>query len=107
MRWTSDVDVAVESSSIAMLEGINEWNDRYYFWMENKHIGRMCITDYENPEAKTWGAWDKLPTYVDVYVPPTHFHKHIWVYGIQNCVSRRFKVRLQYDRYIRIRHQRG
>ena len=69
MRWTSDVDVAVESSSIAILEGISEWNDRYYFWMENKHIGRMCMTDYENPKAKTWGAWDKLPTYVDVYVP--------------------------------------
>jgi hypothetical protein len=69
MHWTSDVDIAVESSSIAILEGINEWNDRYYFWMENKHIGRMCITDYDHPEAKTWGAWDKLPTYVDVYVP--------------------------------------
>lgn len=69
MRWTSDIDVAVESSSIAILEGINEWNDRYYFWMENRHIGRMCITDYQDPEAKTWGAWDKLPTYVDIYVP--------------------------------------
>jgi len=69
MHWTSDVDIAVESSSIAILESINEWNDRYYFWMENKHIGRMCITDYENPEAKTWGAWDKIPTYVDVYIP--------------------------------------
>ena len=29
----------------------------------------MCITDYSDPNAKTWGAWDKIPTYVDVYVP--------------------------------------
>ena len=69
IKWTSDLDIAVEAESINVLERIHEWNSKYYFWMENKHIGRMCITDYSDPNAETWGAWDKIPTYVDVYVP--------------------------------------
>ena len=69
IKWSSDLDIAVEAESINVLERIHEWNTKYYFWMENKHIGRMCITDYSDPNAKTWGAWDKIPTYVDVYVP--------------------------------------
>ena len=69
IKWTSDLDIAVEMEFIHVLERIHEWNSKYYFWMENRYIGRMCITDYSDPNAKTWGAWDKIPTYVDVYVP--------------------------------------
>ena len=69
IKWTSDLDIAVEAEFVNILEHIHEWNSKYYFWMENRHIGRMCITDYSDPNAKTWGAWDKIPTYVDVYVP--------------------------------------
>jgi len=55
-----------------ILEHIHEWNETFYFWMENKHIGRMCIVDTADKNANKWGAWDKILTYIDVYVP-----KHI------------------------------
>ena len=36
----------------------------------------MCIVDNDDENAKTWGAWDKIPTYVDVYVPQ-HVAKNV------------------------------
>ena len=74
--WTSDLDVVVEAEFTHVLECIHEWNETFYFWMENKHIGRMCIVDNEDENGKTWGAWDKIPTYVDVYVPK-HVAKNV------------------------------
>ena len=62
--WTSDLDVVVEAEFTHILERIHEWNETFYFWMENRHIGRMCIIDNDDENAKTWGAWDKIPTYV-------------------------------------------
>ena len=70
--WTSDLDDVVESKVTHVLEHIHEWNETFYFWMENEYMGRMCIVETEDKHAKTWGAWDKIPAYVDVYVP-----KHI------------------------------
>tara|TARA_Y100001954_G_scaffold196320_1_gene212603 strand:+ start:1030 stop:2055 length:1026 start_codon:yes stop_codon:yes gene_type:complete len=74
--WTSDLDVVVEADFTHVLERIHEWNETFYFWMENRHIGRMCIVDNDDENAKTWGAWDKIPTYVDVYVPK-HVAKNV------------------------------
>ena len=74
--WTSDLDVVVEAEFTHVLERIHEWNETFYFWMENKHIGRMCIVDNDDGNGKTWGAWDKIPTYVDVYVPK-HIAKNV------------------------------
>ena len=74
--WTSDLDVVVEAEFTHVLERIHEWNETFYFWMENKHIGRMCIVDNDDQNGKTWGAWDKIPTYVDVYVPK-HVAKNV------------------------------
>ena len=74
--WTSDLDVVVEAEFTPVLERIHEWNETFYFWMENRHIGRMCIVDNDDENAKTWGAWDKIPTYVDVYVPK-HVGKNV------------------------------
>ena len=74
--WTSDLDVVVEAEFMHVLEHIHEWNEFFYFWMENKHIGRMCIVDNDDENGKTLGAWDKIPTYVDVYVPK-HVAKNV------------------------------
>ena len=74
--WTSDLDVVVEAEFTHVLERIHEWNETFYFWMENRHIGRMCIVDNDDENAKSWGAWDKIPTYVDVYVPK-HVAKNV------------------------------
>jgi len=38
---TSDVDLVVERGYLSVLEGMEKWNQRYYFWIECQDIGRM------------------------------------------------------------------
>jgi len=69
--WTSDLDVVVEANFMEVLERIHEWNNNFYFWLENRHIGRMCMVENQNEHAIKSG---KPQAYVDVYVP-RHFPK--------------------------------
>ena len=68
--YTSDVDLVVEGEHLQVLEKIQTWNRRYYFWIESPDIGRMCIQDQESYGSKRWGnSFADVPVYVDVYVP--------------------------------------
>lgn len=78
--WTSDVDVVVEPGALEVLTEISDWNPRYYFWVQSKDIGRMCIVDYESPGTDVWQkastkAVDSV--YADIYVP-----RHYTVWGV-------------------------
>mmetsp|Transcript_8379 Transcript_8379/g.31305 ORF Transcript_8379/g.31305 Transcript_8379/m.31305 type:complete len:246 (-) Transcript_8379:816-1553(-) len=68
--YTSDVDLVVERGYLSVLEGMEKWNQRYYFWIESQDIGRMCFRDTTSPGTKFWGnSFADVPVYVDVYVP--------------------------------------
>ena len=68
--YTSDVDLVVERGYLSVLEGMEKWNQRYYFWIESQDIGRMCFQDTTSPGTKLWGnSFADVPVYVDVYVP--------------------------------------
>jgi hypothetical protein len=70
ISYTSDVDLVVERGYLSVLEGMEKWNQRYYFWTESHDIGRMCFQDTTSPGSKLWGnTFADVPVYVDVYVP--------------------------------------
>ena len=68
--YTSDVDLVVERADLSVLEGIERWNSRYYFWVENPDIGRLCLRDLQSPGSVRWGkSFSDVPVYVDFYTP--------------------------------------
>ena len=68
--YTSDVDLVVERADLVVLEGIESWNPRYYFWIENSDIGRLCLRDLQSPGSTRWGnSYSDVPVYVDFYAP--------------------------------------